>query len=48
MVVGAGPAGVLASMYLAQQQYDVDVRSCLAHAVFTTTVKFRSMSGMSS
>ena len=29
VVVGAGPAGVLASIYLAQQQYDVDV-SCYA------------------
>ncbi len=36
MVVGAGPAGVLASIYLAQQQYDVDVSCC------TTTLLHRS------
>ena len=29
VVVGAGPSGVLASIYLAQQHYDVDVRPCL-------------------
>lgn len=30
VVVGGGPAGVLAAIYLAQQQYDVEVRTTTA------------------